>query len=324
MNQEIIVSVIVPVYKVERYLPMCVESLLKQTYAHLEIILIDDGSPDDCPAICERYAKQDARIKVLHEENSGLSAARNFAFQEATGKYVLFVDSDDMLTPEACEILVGQAELENADVVDTCKVSVYETKSGELSEERVEQKLAREEKVLPGLQYMWNQMNKGSWLFIVCGRLYRSDFLREHGFRFPLDTIYEDVSWTMAVFLKAEKVAQCDMTTYVYRVRDGSIVHAGYQGAVRRARDYMDKVIPAVIRLTASLDRKFKQKLMHRLLNECMTDLIATQDYFVQHRDELKVNMFFPLIEKRYWLWLILLNIDIRLFRFFWRLRGRL
>ena len=98
-------SIIVPVYKVESYIKRCVQSLLNQTFHDVEIILVDDGSPDQCPMMCDEFAKEDARIKVIHKKNGGLSDARNVGIEAATGKYIIFVDSDDFISPRACEEL---------------------------------------------------------------------------------------------------------------------------------------------------------------------------------------------------------------------------
>lgn len=110
-----LVSVIIPVYKVERYLCACVDSVLSSTYTKLEVILVDDGSPDNCPEICDTYAAQDARVRVIHQENQGLCAARNAGLQAATGSYIAFVDSDDTVSPYLYEKLVEAIESENAD-----------------------------------------------------------------------------------------------------------------------------------------------------------------------------------------------------------------
>ena len=104
------ISVIVPVYKVEPYLNQCVESILCQTYSDLEILLVDDGSPDRCGQICDEYAKQDCRVKVFHTRNEGLSAARNLGLQNAKGEYIGFVDSDDWIEPEMYEVLLKRLE----------------------------------------------------------------------------------------------------------------------------------------------------------------------------------------------------------------------
>ena len=111
-----LISVIVPIYKVEKYLRKCVESILSQTHTNLEIILVDDGSPDNCGAICDEYAKQDARIKVIHKPNGGLSDARNAGLDIMTGEYVAFVDSDDWIGPRMYETLLQMLKLFQADI----------------------------------------------------------------------------------------------------------------------------------------------------------------------------------------------------------------
>ena len=100
-----LISVIVPIYNRELYLEKCIESIVSQTYSNLEIILVDDGSPDNCPAICDEWAKKDSRIKVVHKENGGVASARNAGLSAATGDYVAFVDGDDFIAPEMYSVL---------------------------------------------------------------------------------------------------------------------------------------------------------------------------------------------------------------------------
>ena len=104
------ISVIVPVYKVESYLEQCISSIIKQTYKNLEIILVNDGSPDNCGKLCDIYAKKDSRIKVIHKKNGGLSDARNVALDIATGDYIGFVDSDDWININMYEVLINEAK----------------------------------------------------------------------------------------------------------------------------------------------------------------------------------------------------------------------
>ena len=111
-----LISVIIPVYKVEDYLEICIKSVIKQTVTDLEIILVDDGSPDQCPKICDLWAHKDSRIKVIHKENGGLSDARNAGLNVAQGKYISFVDSDDWIAPNMYEIMLKALEKEQADV----------------------------------------------------------------------------------------------------------------------------------------------------------------------------------------------------------------
>ena len=116
MNNNPKISVIVPVYKVEKYLDKCVESIVNQTYKNLEIILVDDGSPDNCPAMCDEWAEKDERIRVIHKENGGLADARNAGMDIATGDYIGFVDSDDWIEPNMYEVLLKNALKYDADI----------------------------------------------------------------------------------------------------------------------------------------------------------------------------------------------------------------
>lgn len=116
METECLISVIVPIYNVEHYLAKCIETIINQTYANLEIILVDDESPDNCPAICEEYAARDARIKVIHKKNGGLSDARNHGLDIAAGEYIAFVDSDDYIAPDMIEKLYQAARASQADL----------------------------------------------------------------------------------------------------------------------------------------------------------------------------------------------------------------
>ena len=120
------ISVIVPVYKVEKYLPRCMDSILNQTYRNLEIILVDDGSPDNCGAICDQYAQQDARIRVIHQENRGVSAARNAGLDSMRGEYLTFVDPDDWLAPDMIEHLYNRILQDNSDMAIGQMIKVFE------------------------------------------------------------------------------------------------------------------------------------------------------------------------------------------------------
>ena len=115
------ISVIVPVYKVEPYLRRCVDSILDQTYSDFELILVDDGSPDNCPDICDDYARQDSRVKVIHKENGGLSDARNAGLRIAAGAYVSFVDSDDFIRKDMYEVMLAELICADADFIKSEK-----------------------------------------------------------------------------------------------------------------------------------------------------------------------------------------------------------
>ena len=119
------ISVIVPVYKAEKFLATCIESILNQTYGNLEIILVDDGSPDSCGKICEKYALSDSRVKVVHQKNAGVAAARNVGLDLAEGDYGTFVDSDDYIQPQMYEKMIRCAEHNHCDLVMCDCIKVY-------------------------------------------------------------------------------------------------------------------------------------------------------------------------------------------------------
>ena len=120
-----LISVIVPVYQVEQYLDRCVSSILEQTYDHLEVILIDDGSPDSCPRLCDEWAEKDPRVRVIHQENGGVSSARNAGLDAATGDYIAFVDSDDAIRPNYFETLYALLTEHQAEL-SICKMLVVD------------------------------------------------------------------------------------------------------------------------------------------------------------------------------------------------------
>ena len=134
MNEPLI-SVVLPIYNVEKVLRRCVDSVLNQTYRNLEVILVDDGSPDGCPAICDEYAANDSRVKVIHKQNAGLGYARNTGIENATGKYICFFDSDDYIEPTTLEECCALAKRENADLV--CYGHVEETPDGRVLKNRI-------------------------------------------------------------------------------------------------------------------------------------------------------------------------------------------
>lgn len=112
-----LVSIVLPIYNVEKYLDRCIESVINQTYRNLEILLVDDGSPDDCPQKCEEWAKKDGRIKVIHKANAGLGYARNTGIENASGEYICFFDSDDYIDPSTIEKAYNTAQKNNSDMV---------------------------------------------------------------------------------------------------------------------------------------------------------------------------------------------------------------
>lgn len=212
-----LISVIVPVYKVEAYLDRCVESIVSQTYRNLEIILVDDGSPDNCPAICDGWAQKDGRIKVIHRENSGPSATRNAGIDTATGAYICFVDSDDWIHPRYVEFLHHacteyQVPISGCDYFcvsdfvpfdDTlpCNCTLYNT----------EQALE---------QFIRGQLFRA----VVWNKLYHRSILND--VRFPVGRNREDEFFSFQVLTQAPRLVYIDAPLYFYYQRPGSFMNS--------------------------------------------------------------------------------------------------
>ena len=213
------ISVIVPIYMVEKYLKRCVNSLLAQSYSDFELILVDDGSPDNCGNICEEYAAKDKRIRVIHKENGGLSDARNAGLRIAKGEYIAFVDSDDWVATNYLETLLKVIELTDSDI---CECEVLKTK-GEIEKYKKSDEQYTSyssEKALELLicdrilhQYVWNKLYKRSCL---------------KGIPFAVGKINEDEFWTYQVFGNARRITKISNVLYYYFQRGSSIMGNHY------------------------------------------------------------------------------------------------
>ncbi len=217
---ETAISVIVPVYRVEKYLPACIDSILNQTFTDFELILVDDGSPDRCPEICDEVARRDARVRVIHQANAGLSAARNAGIEAAHGAWLSFVDSDDYIAPHFCEKLYQTAQRTNADCV-MCSVQNVD-ESGKLIDsalmrvadevktgQEVLQKIGRDD-VTPYLT-AWN-------------KLYRRKLFNT--LRYPAGRQNEDVFVFAELFCQVQRAVCVAEPLYFYRKRIGSIMNS--------------------------------------------------------------------------------------------------
>lgn len=209
-----LISVIVPVYKVEDYLCKCIESICNQTYTNLEIILVDDGSPDNCPSICDNYAKKDTRIKVIHKINGGLSDARNVGTDLATGKYIFYVDSDDYVDNDIIEILYTELLNNNSEIAVSRYDKIY---NNTISEKRV-----YNENIIKGTgsDILYDLLSDGGWT--AWGKLYKREIIGNN--RFTKGILYEDFDLIPSLFIKTNKALIVNRPMYHYLVRDNSIM----------------------------------------------------------------------------------------------------
>lgn len=215
------ISVIIPVYRVEAYLRRCLESVFAQTCTDYEVILVDDGSPDNCGAICDEYAQKDSRVHVIHQENGGLSAARNTGIDAAKGEYLFFMDSDDAIHPQTLEILHELLKAHRADVA-IGGFTRFRSED-ELSFPRMTTLPASE--CLSGEATMhrffagWEQARR---CVSSCGKLIRRSLFE--GIRFPLGRLFEDEYTTYRLYDRAERVAVTDCVLYHYFCNDAGII----------------------------------------------------------------------------------------------------
>ncbi|MCC8098531.1 MAG: glycosyltransferase, partial [Clostridiales bacterium] len=233
-SQEDLISVIVPIFKVEKDLPSCVKSIQAQTYTNLEIFLVDDGSPDNCPQICDALRESDSRIQVIHKANGGLSDARNVALDKCTGKYVIFVDSDDLVHPEMIKILHLLC-VENKTEIAVCNYLSVATRDFQYNAlvnahtRSSEIEILSPEAALIYMMDVYKNFQVAAW-----NKMYERK-LFDH-VRYPVGIYYEDIATTYKLIGQCNSVAYTHEQLYFYQLRDSSITRSGYN-----SRD-LDKV----------------------------------------------------------------------------------
>jgi glycosyltransferase involved in cell wall biosynthesis len=211
------ISVIIPIYNVAQYLSQCIDSVLAQTYKDLEIILVDDGSTDDCPGMCDDYQKKDTRIRVIHKQNGGLSDARNAGMRIATGEWTLFVDSDDWLDREAITKLYRFAIDNDCDVVQGNMYYVYDDHLLYRQAKRHEQKKI----VLSRYETMRELIINDRVKNFAWGKLYKTNIIKD--LAFPVGKYFEDSFWQHLVIDRVERYGIIDEPLCYYRQRGDSI-----------------------------------------------------------------------------------------------------
>lgn len=231
-----LISIIVPVYNVEKYLKYCVNSLTNQTYENIEILLINDGSTDSSGNIAEELAKQDKRIRVHHKENGGLSDARNYGVLHAKSDWIMFIDSDDFYEPFAVEYFVGIQEKYQADLILSALKGVSNHKtlnSRNISADDVNKAyfLSRER----ALEEMFYSGVTGA---SACGKLFRKELLMKHPY--PYGKVYEDLAVTYKHIYESNNIYVAPMKVYGYFKRDGSIVNSKFNEKYLYAFEIID------------------------------------------------------------------------------------
>jgi len=228
------ISVILPIYKAERTLERCLDSVIGQTYANLEMILVDDGSPDRCPEICDRYAQKDDRIRVVHQTNAGVGAARNTGMFRMTGDYLFFVDADDFIIPDAIATLSAQAARTEADITIG---NVCESRGGNHFKNAPSfsrEKIAADEHTLPQVRY--ELFYDPGYGVTVWNKLYRTDLLRKYRIVFEEQfTFCEDRLFNTRCFIRHPHIQLVNAYTYYYCTEASTITRSKIQTPIEKS-----------------------------------------------------------------------------------------
>ncbi len=237
-----LISVVVPVYNVEKYLQRCLESVLAQTYKDIEIILVDDGSTDNSGQICDQYANKDNRIIVIHKPNGGLSDARNAGIEILHGKYVTFIDSDDWIEPSFVEYLHSLITNSNADM-SVCDFNYID------AENKLYNSPSKD-----GREYVWSRKEAVEMLLVgkkmetsAWGKMYASRYFTIDGFRYPVGRLFEDIPVTYGILLKAKVIVYGNKALYNYFYRPQSISNMKFSPRRLHAVEHLEQVIPLVL-----------------------------------------------------------------------------
>lgn len=301
-----LISVIVPIYKVERYLDRCITSIVNQTYKNLEIILVDDGSPDRCPQICDEWKKKDNRIKVIHKKNGGAGHSRNVALDIAQGDFITFVDSDDYLSLDMYETLFKFFNInKQIDIVECNYISVYNDYAN-FSLEDLKYKIYDKEEALI------ENINGCYFKQVIWNKIYKREVLSN--IRFPENKKIDDEFFTYKVIANSKKLIHIDVDLYAYRIQPNSVMHSlnlstkfhGVEARIER-QEYLDDYFPnlsdiGVVDLYFSCMYLGQQCLADssRLSNEIFKKLILTiNKYKIRNLNRFDLKNIFWLVLAR-------------------------
>lgn len=244
MKEHDLISIIVPIYNVEQYLEKCINSILNQTYTNLEIILVDDGSPDNSGKICDEYAKKDNRIKVIHKENGGISSARNTGLKVARGAYVGFIDSDDYIEKDMYEILYTNLKKESADISICSCYEVYKDRITCTKKQGVYTVMMPEETIMK--MNSFGYFGVGLW-----DKLYKMELFQN--MEFPIGKKSEDWYVIYKLVDKAKRIVYESVPKYYYRQRNDSLSHSvniNFDSikASKEAIDFIKEIYPQALK----------------------------------------------------------------------------
>ena len=305
-----LISVIVPVYNVENYLDQCVQSVVNQTYSNLQIVLIDDGSPDHCPQMCDAWAKKDSRIQVIHQKNQGVSAARNAGLQVAEGDWIGFVDSDDMLPTNAYETILKIAEMKNVELIFYNYYSgikkgpsgtSYISNGSSLPTGMIDRKAALELVFFSASckGYIWNKLFS------------KTLFAASAPPRFQTNISFcEDLLFAVQCVLNSQKIFCMDTPLYFYNVSPNSAVHSPsskYNTALNAFAEIISIMPKGIDSYAYAAYVSMAGEILYRCYEKCDKNGIQTcrsiikkyWPHFYKHRDKFSSKTYFRILGSR-------------------------
>ena len=279
------ISVIVPVYQVERYLPQCVESLRNQTYENLEVILVDDGSPDNSGALCDEYAKEDPRIRVIHTKNQGGLLARETGLRISSGEYVMFVDSDDYLSADFIASLAAGEDFD----ISYGGCTVFYEDSGEQKEMPV---IAGEKDLEKHFDFpLWKELVKNSHFGYMCMKLYRRKLLENKTFQPHF--FRDDLMYNLTLLDEVERVYLSGNNGYFYRQHTASTLHSFQRDSVPPIQDTVRKMMVSAKKFSEGERRYIGNVLIKNYFVDVITRCVIHNSAFDGKRKKKELRGLF-------------------------------
>ena len=316
-----LISVIVPVYNVEEYLDKCVESIINQTYKNLEIILVDDGSPDNCPEKCDEWAKKDKRIKVIHKKNGGLSDARNAGIEIASGKFITFIDSDDYISNDFLDYLYN---LLDNNLISVAPYIITTNKKNITTHKGFEDQILTQEEALERMI-----LDKG-FTVSACSKLY--DISLFDDVRYPKGRLFEDTATTYKIMMKCDKISYGNKGGYYYYKREDSIINSSYNKKQLDFITYTDLMGKEIIKKYPNLETSVESKKIDArfsiLRRMVLTKKLDSEDLeeknkIIKYIKERKRKILKGNFNKKIKIATILLFFGERVFKLFWKLYSK-
>ena len=311
-----LISIIIPVYKVEAYIDRCIKSVIQQTYRNIEIILVDDGSPDKCGSICEYYSQRDKRILVFHKTNAGLSDARNYGIEKANGEYIVFIDSDDYVDADYIAYLYNLI-LKYKTRMSICQHrTLYD--NGSIKDQNTETDEVLDTNICLERMLYHDRIDTAAW-----AKMYHRDLFRK--VLYPKGRIFEDIGTTYALMLQCRKIAVGYASKYNYVFHNNSIVNGQFTIKKLDMIDMTDKMASDVIEIFPALENAVIRRRVYArfsTLNQMLNEKERYNDIrvgiigFIMNNGKLVLkNKKAP---KRDKMAIILLRINYKLYKWIW------